>query len=108
MVQNQRYALALKFREEHYPSWSQERLNNVSRIDLLVRSTETSLEVADKAEATDVSVKKVSLNKDRALGDLFVGNFNNLNLPEKPIGEFKLYFDSKLITDLWIAVTWNE
>ncbi|SFK89266.1 hypothetical protein SAMN05216302_101961 [Nitrosomonas aestuarii] len=108
MVQNQRYALALKFREEHYPSWSQERLNNVLRIDLLVRSSETSLEVADKAEATDVSVKKVSLNKDRALGDLFVGNFNNLNLPEKPIGEFKLYFDSKLITDLWIAVTWNE
>ncbi|SFE35501.1 hypothetical protein [Nitrosomonas sp. Nm166] len=106
MIRNQRYALALKLREEHYPSWSQGRLNKVSRIDLLVRSSETSLEIADKAEATDV--KKDSLNKDRALGELFVGNFKNLNLPEKPIGELKLYFDSKSMTDLWIAVSWHE
>jgi hypothetical protein len=38
---NQRFELTLNLRPEHYPFWSQGHLNNVVRVDILARSTES-------------------------------------------------------------------
>jgi hypothetical protein len=53
---------------EHYPFWSQGRLNTVTRVDILARSTQEpppgSIDVADKSGQNDPAAKKDSLVKD--------------------------------------------
>ena len=107
-VPNQRFELTLNLREEHYPYWSQGRLNSVTRVDILARSTVGSLEVANKADQNDVTAMKDTLIKDSTFGNLFVGNLSNIGLPAKPVGELKLFFNDKELSELWIAVTWGE
>jgi hypothetical protein len=107
---NQRYELALNLREEHYPFWSQGRLDSVARVDILARSTKESvpsLVVSDNADQNDGTAKQDSLVKDTTLGNLLVGKLVNIALPEKPTGDLKLFFDDKAMADLWIAVTWS-
>ena len=108
---NQRFELALNLREEHYPFWSQGRLNSVLRVDLLARSTKDpvpgSLDVFDKADQNDATGKKDTL--DAALGSLLVGKLSQISLPSSPISEVKFFLkDSREISDLWIAVTWGK
>jgi hypothetical protein len=109
---NQRYELALTMREEHYPFWSQGRLNSVARVDILARSTATptlgSVGVADKADKNDATTKSDTLVKDISLGNLLVGKLVTIALPANPVGDLKLFFDDKAMADLWIAVTWSE
>ena len=116
---NQRCELTLNLRDEHYPFWSQERLNSVKRVDILARSTRTpvpaSMEVFDTADTTAATPKKDTLAKHTEMGNLLVGRFTNeatgLALPAKPAGELKLYFDvddSRAMEELWIAVTWSD
>ncbi|MBE0466281.1 MAG: insecticidal toxin protein [Candidatus Desulforudis sp.] len=111
-VPGQRFELTLNLQEEHYPFWSRGRLNSVTRVDILARSTVApvpgSMDVADKADKNDGTAEKDSLVKDAALGDLLVGKLANVGLPAKPVGELKLFLDAKAISDLWIAVTWSE
>ena len=109
-----RFELKLNLRPEHYPFWSQGRLKKVTRVDVLARSTATSIpgsiEVWDKAAKNDdpaSPAKKDSLTKDRALGNLLVGRLTKIALPAKPAGEFTLFFDDKALTDLWLALTWS-
>ena len=108
-VPGQRFELTLDLQPEHYPFWSQGRLNQVQRVDILARSTETpvpaSVDIADKSDAT---AKTDSLDKDSSLGNLLVGKLTNIGLPDQPDGELKLFFDVNAISDLWIVVTWNE
>lgn len=108
---DQRFELALNLRAEHYPFWSQGRLNSVTRVDILARSTRDpipgSMDVADKPDQNDATAKKDSLAKDKALGNLLVGKLSQIGLPESPITELKLYFDDKALSDLWLAVTWS-
>lgn len=109
---NPRFELALNLREEHYPFWSQGRLNSVTRVELLVRSTKApvpgSLDVYDKVNDQPAAFKKDTLAKDPALGNLLVGKLSNIALPPNPVGELKLFFDDKTMEDLWIAVTWSS
>ena len=114
---NQRFELALALREEHYPFWSQGRLNSVTRVDILARSTKdpapANLDVFDKASDLPQAAKKDTVNKDAALGNLLVGKLTGgatgIALPAKPEGELKLFFaDNKAMADLWIAVTWSS
>lgn len=107
-VPNQRFELKLNLREEHYPFWSQGRLNSVTRVDILARSTVTPVHVADKADENDDTAKQDSLVKDAAMGDLLVGKLVNVGLPAKPVGELKLFFNTKTMADMWIAVTWRN
>jgi hypothetical protein len=105
-----RAELKINLRPEHYPFWSQGRLESVVRVDVLALSTQdpvpSSVDVADKEDAT---AKKDPLVKTPSLGNLLVGKLVNIvNMPAKPIGEFKLYVDTNEISDLWIAVTWNS
>jgi hypothetical protein len=106
---NQRFELVLNLRREHYPFWSQDRLDKVSRMDLLARSTgaATSLDVFEKADASETATK-ATLTRDAALGNLLVGQLTQSALPSNPVGELKLFFADKQIADLWVAVTWGK
>lgn len=104
---NQRFELKINLRGEHYPFWSQGRLNSVTRVDILARSTEALLHVADKTDKNDASAKIDTLIKDAALGGLLNGKLDNVGLPVKPVGELKLFFDTNAMSDMWIAVTWS-
>jgi hypothetical protein len=106
---NQRFELALSLRSEHYPFWSQGRLNSVKRVDILADSSKSSLDVFD---TVDSAAKKESLVKSQSFGNLLVGKFSNgatgIALPAKPTGDFKIFFDDKNMEDLWIAVNWTS
>jgi hypothetical protein len=92
------YELALTLKPEHYPFWAQGRLNHVSRVVVLARCEQNSLEVTDKAGTNFV------LKKDQSLGNLFVGEVEDaLRTPESSL---TLSFNHNGLSDLWIAVTW--
>ncbi len=107
---SQRFELALNLRPEHYPFWSQGRLNSVVRVEILARSTQApipgSVDIFKNLDENDLT-KKGTLTKDAALGNLLRGPLTD-GLPAKPIGQLRLFFDVNALNDLWIAVTWSE
>lgn len=110
-----RFGLAINLREEHYPFWSQNKLNAVVGIQLLARSGKApaavTLEVFEVAEKAAPAPKKDTLSKDASLGNLLVGRFTGgaagLPLPAKPVGELKLFYDDRALDDLWLALQWS-
>ena len=103
---NQRFELALTLRPEHYPYWSTGRLNSVTEVHILARTTQNGIDIFENLSKND-SAKKGSLSKDQSLGNLLRGPLT-AGLPTKPDEEVKLFFtDSKPISDLWIAITWK-
>jgi Tc toxin complex TcA C-terminal TcB-binding domain len=113
---NQRFALELELRNEHYPLVSTGRLNSVVTTEIFANSAKTpapsALEVCDKADKNDASAKKDALVKDASLGQLLVGKLVNIVLPTqpvplKPVGKLTLFFDTREMNDLWIAITWS-
>lgn len=112
---NQRFELAFDLRPEHYPFWSYGRLDSVERVDILACSSKdavpASLDVFDEVNGQPPTVKKDTLVKDVALGNLLVGMLTagatGIALPTGPVGELKLFFDDKALNDLWIAITWS-
>lgn len=107
-AENHRFELTLNLHAEHYPFWSQGRLNGVTRVDLLARSEAMEVVVADKADTNDATAKQDRLEKEASLGDLLVGKLTDIDLPEKPVGELRLFFDVNDMSDIWIVVTWGE
>lgn len=107
---NQRFELVLNLRAEHYPFWSQGRLNSVARVDMLAASTQApvpgSMDVFENADKND-NAKKGTLSKDAAFGNLLRGPLTT-GLPAKPVGELKLFFNANSMSDLWVVVTWSE
>lgn len=119
--EGQRYELALKLRQEHYPFWSQGCLNKVTRVDILVRPIDpiaTSVVVYDQVNDKNPvtgdpqPAKTKTLEMDPALGKLLTGSLSGqageIALPKKPDEGFKLYFGNKEIQDLCIAITWSS
>ena len=108
---NHRFELKLPLRPEHYPFWSQGRLNSTVRADVLARSTmapiPTNLAFADKADKNDVTANSDTLAKETSLANLLIGKLTNIPLPN-PVGELKLFFDDNTLSDLWIIVQWSE
>ena len=112
---NQRFELTLNLREEHYPFWSQGRLDSVTRVDILARSTKDEIHVYDKVNDQPTPAKKDTLAKgsNPALGNLLAGTLSNIAVPRNPVGEvnpvgeLKLFFEHKTMEDLWIMVTWS-
>ncbi len=108
-VANQRVPLAITLRPEHYPFWSQGRLNSVARVDLLARSSANMLNIADKSDALEPAF---TLVKE---GELLVGQLPPAMRPEKPMvlddaAWLTLYIDAGDVTriaDLWVGVTWG-
>jgi hypothetical protein len=102
---NERHALGLTLRPEHYPFWAQGRVKKVTRVDILARSAQNSLDIF---VAANNDSPKGTLSKDTAMDNLLVGQLDNNSLPAKPVDEeLKLFFDHKEIGNLWIAVTWS-
>lgn len=104
--------LALTLRPEHYPFWSQGRLNAVARVHLFAQGTDgaTTITVADRADLNDPATVKDDLIADEELGGMASGELANLaDVPvlAAPTGDLKLYFENEL-TDLWLAVTWSN
>lgn len=108
---NQRFALELGLREEHYPFWSKGRLVSVARVDVIVRgsqvATPATIDVFDKADKGDAAAKRDTLTKDVTMGGVLIGKFSNMAMPASPVADLKLYFDDKDLGDLWLAVTWS-
>lgn len=106
---NQRFELAITLRPEHYPFWSQGRLNSIKVLDIVARSTQKPMpgrmDIFDKADKSD-GAKKGTLVKDAALGGLLHGQLT-AGLPAKPDGELKLFVETKALADVWVAVTWG-
>ncbi|MFC0708304.1 hypothetical protein [Azorhizophilus paspali] len=108
---NQRFALKLQLRAEHYPFWSKDRLVSVTQVVFFARSskqvTPPSVDVFDKVDKTDLDTKHDTLTKDTTLGNLLGGKFTNIALPAAPEGNIELFFNERELEDLWLALTWG-
>jgi hypothetical protein len=107
---DKRFELILNLRAEHYPFWSQGRLNSVARVDILAASTQDpvpgSMDVFESADKNN-DAKKGTLSKDVTFGNLLRGPLTT-GLPAKPVGELKLFFNANAMSDLWVVVTWSS
>jgi hypothetical protein len=108
---NRRRELALTLRQEHYPFWSQGRLNAVARIDLFAASaadpTPATIQVSDRADTTDATSLTDTLTRDASLQNLLAGRISNVPLPAEPTGDLALYFEDANLDDLLIALSWS-
>ena len=108
--EDHRFELALNLREEHYPFWSQGRLKSVRRVDILARSTRASipgsLDIFQNGDTAN-NTKLGTLAKVAALGNLLRGPLT-VGLPTTPVAPLKLYFDDRMMSEVWIAVTWGN
>ena len=93
---------SLELRAEHYPFWSQGRLDAVKAVELYARTANAHLEASDVetddmdafgAEDAFPGVKRCALDK--------------IELPP-PVGELALELNDTAIDELWIAVAWAE
>jgi Tc toxin complex TcA C-terminal TcB-binding domain len=98
---DQHFELILNLKDEHYPFWSNGKLERVARVDLFARTEKNQLNVFDNLNNKDDLVSTITFK------GLLVGKLNKIPLPENPVGEIKLLFSDKDITDLWIAISWN-
>ena len=106
---NQRFELAITLRPEHYPFWSQGRLNNIVSVEIVARSTQDpvpgSMDIFDRADTAD-NTKKGTLTKNAAMGNLLRGQLT-AGLPATPAGELRFFVETKSMADVWVAVTWG-
>jgi hypothetical protein len=114
------FALTLDLRTEHYPFWSHGFLNSVTDVSLWACSCADSLlgniQVANNVDANGTSgptpidslTQETPPDSQPVFGDLFHGTLENSALPEKPNKELKLRFNTNVMSDLWIAVSWEK
>lgn len=96
--------LTVQLREEHYPFWSEGRLEEVREVRLFAETETNTVTVGDRPDGggdTDTLVK------DASLGGLRAGGLTNIALPE-PTGEFTIYLDDNSMEEMWLAVTWGK
>jgi len=48
----------------------------------------------------NASVKSDTLVKDPSFGNMLAGKLANIALPERPVGEFRVFFNNKDIEEL--------
>jgi hypothetical protein len=94
--------LTLNLRSEHYPFWSQGRLEVLKRVELFAQTDKASLDVLDRANGRGA---KDTLNV--RFGNLLNGKLTAIALPA-PIGKFTLFFADSSMNNLWLALTWGK
>ncbi len=108
---NMPFELTLNLRNEHYPFWSNGRVDVLKQVSFFakpVKDTEPTIVVYNKQkDEPKGSRKEDNLVKDPSIGDLRVGKLMNIQLPD-PVGKFSLYINYNTMDDLWMAVTWGK
>jgi hypothetical protein len=94
--------LTLTIRPEHYPFWSQGRLESVLGFSLFA-NTHKDIQVTDKSDGTVTD----TLVKNDSLGGIRSGALKNVALPA-PTGRWTFYFSDNSMTDLWLAARWGK
>lgn len=103
-----RFELVLRFKDEHYPFWSRDRLKRVERVEILARSrTEDPLPPIVEVFQTGSTNSNTPKGKLVADNNLHRGILSD-GLPAAPVGDWSLYFNTKSMSDMWIALTWNS
>jgi hypothetical protein len=95
--------LTFTVKPEHYPFWSQGRLQGVLGVNLFATSTK-DIQVCD---TPDGSGNIDSLSQDDSLGGMRSGILKNIALPQ-PTGAWALNFSDNSMDDLWMAVAWGK
>lgn len=102
-----RAELTLPLRAEHYPYWSQGRLRQVERADLISKTSKTTVTVSEKSDG----VGKKDVLADTSLKGLLRGQLDQLK-PAAPVtldGQpLKLFLDDNTMEDIWLAVAWKS
>lgn len=101
-----RAELTLVLRPEHYPFWSQGRLETVRRADMIDKTDETDIKITEKADGTG----NMDTLPDTSLKGLLRGQLAKL-APPSPVSPadnpLKLFFNNNAMADLWLAVMWG-
>lgn len=103
-----RYKLALTFRKEHYPFWTQDRLSSVDSVELLVRSSSgaPSMVFAEINDDSGASASD-SFTSDDRYGGLSTVTLDDVPGVATPVEDMTLYFEERNFDDMWIAVRWK-
>ncbi len=96
--------LTLNLRPEHYPFWSQSRLEALQRVEFFADTTQNTVEISTNIDGTG---NKDLLIQNQSLGNLRTGKLTEIPLPPA-VGEFTLYFNDNSMEALWLAVTWGQ
>jgi hypothetical protein len=111
-IAGKRFALELTLRPEHYPYWSDGRLGFVHRRELIARKSIASdgntLFVFDAIDVAGANVKSDELIKPVSAVNLWHSTLTNIKQPATPEGTFSLFFETRDLDDLWLAVTWGK
>lgn len=94
--------LSLGLTEELYPFWSQGRTIDIKRVEFFAEMSTPKATVT----MTDKNNKQDTLAANPAMGGLLVGSLNNILLPGSD-PTLTLSFDSNVMDDLWLAITWR-
>jgi Tc toxin complex TcA C-terminal TcB-binding domain len=95
-------ALRLTIRPEHYPFWSQGRLNQLTRFQIAVRTENTAIRVG---ASPDLDADGIEVST-AGLGPLLLGERTGAPLPAA-IGEVTLHLSNADVDDLWILAAWG-
>jgi hypothetical protein len=98
--------LALQFRPEHYPFWSQGKLQKVARADVFVRTSagQNSIDIFGKMTDTGAADDSTKISVS---GKLKTAQLDVEKMPfQSPISPVELIFSDKRVEDLWLAVRW--
>jgi Tc toxin complex TcA C-terminal TcB-binding domain len=95
--------LTVTMRPEHYPFWSQGRLQSLLGVTFYAH-TGTDIQISD---APDGSGNKDTLVEDDAITGYRSGSLKNIALPQ-PTGPWAFYFSDNSMDELWMAVVWGK
>jgi len=100
---NGHYPLALTLLREHYPFWSQDRLKNVERVEILAQSREKAVPASlDLFDGMNTKIGTLAKRWGQVLGGPLTGG-----VPATPDGALTLCFGNRALADVWVAVKWS-
>jgi Tc toxin complex TcA C-terminal TcB-binding domain/Concanavalin A-like lectin/glucanases superfamily len=97
--------LVLELRQEHFPFWSQGRIDVVRRVDLLVKQGTNTIKVTSNGVENSFAPNSSWVGLRTA--EVKPLPQEDPNVPLLPI-KFNLSFDDNSMEDLWLALTWSS
>jgi serine/threonine protein kinase len=88
---------------EHYPFWSQGRLEAVLSMQMFAEGA-NDVQIFAQGDGTG---SPDTLSQNPALGGLRAGKLTNFQ-PPGPTGKWTLYFNNNAMNNLWLAVNWGK